>query len=98
MSKPYYGDEFTFTHPDGRQIEVRGWGDQYYAVFETLDGFTVVRDPVTGFYQYATVSGDNEELDTSPSFGGSNGRESSCNSSEPANRIRGGRIGSESAG
>jgi M6 family metalloprotease-like protein len=63
MSSPFYGEEFTFTQPDGDQIQVRGWGDQHYAVFETLDGFTVVKDPITGSYQYATVSDDGEELE-----------------------------------
>jgi len=63
MSSPFYGEEFTFTQPDGQKIEVRGWGDQHYAVFEDLDGFTIVQDPVTGFYEYATVSDDGDELE-----------------------------------
>ena len=62
MSFPFFGDEFTFTQPDGTRLPFRGWGDQHRAVFETLDGFTVVRDPVTGFYQYATLTDDTEEL------------------------------------
>lgn len=62
MSTPFYDEEFTFTQPDGTQIQVRGWGDQHHAVFETLDGFTLVKDPVTGYYQYATVGDDDDEL------------------------------------
>lgn len=62
MSAPFYGKEFTFTQPDGTQLKVRGWGNQNHAVFETLDGYTVVHDPVTGFYQYATLSEDGEDL------------------------------------
>lgn len=58
MSFPFFGEEFTFTQPDGTWLRVRGWGDQNHAVFETLDGYTVTRDPVTGFYQYATVTPD----------------------------------------
>lgn len=54
MSFPFYGEEFTFTQPDGTPFKVRGWGDQHYAVFETLDGYTVVEDPATGFYHYAS--------------------------------------------
>jgi hypothetical protein len=46
MSFPFFSKEFTFTQPDGTQFQVRGWGDQHYAVFETLDGFTVVQDRV----------------------------------------------------
>ncbi len=65
MSFPFWGEKFTFTQPDGSQIEVRGWGDQRHAVFETLDGFTIVKEPITGFYQYAALSADGEELDPS---------------------------------
>lgn len=62
MSTPFFEKEFTFTNPDGSTIQVRGWGDQHYAVFETLDGFTVVKDPATGFYKYARLSDDKSEL------------------------------------
>ncbi|MCK5059243.1 MAG: M6 family metalloprotease domain-containing protein [Candidatus Aminicenantes bacterium] len=62
MSFQFYGKEFTFTQPDGTTFKVRGWGDQHYAVFETLDGFSIVRDPNTGFYQFATLSEDGDDL------------------------------------
>ena len=64
MSFPFYDKEFTFTQPDGTQFQVRGRGDQHYAVFETLDGFTVVQDPETGFYCYARVNEDASELES----------------------------------
>lgn len=35
MSFPFFGEEFTFTQPDGTRFAVRGWGDQNHAVFET---------------------------------------------------------------
>ena len=53
MATPFRKKRFTFTQPDGSKIEVIGSGDQHYAVFETLDGYTVVRNPATGFYEYA---------------------------------------------
>lgn len=62
MSTPFFNEEFTFTNPDGSTIQVRGWGNQYYAVFETLDGFTVIQDPDTGFYKYAQLSDDKNDL------------------------------------
>jgi hypothetical protein len=62
MSYPFFGTEFTFTQPDGTTLRVRGWGDQHRAVFQTEEGYTVARDPVTGFYEYAAVSDDGEEL------------------------------------
>jgi hypothetical protein len=42
MSMPYRGTEFNFTQPDGTELRVRGWGNQYNAVFETMNGYTVV--------------------------------------------------------
>ena len=45
MSMPFINKEFTFTQPDGSQLRVRGTGDQHHAIFETLDGYTVVEDP-----------------------------------------------------
>jgi M6 family metalloprotease-like protein len=62
MCVPYDGREFTFHNPDQTVIRVRGWGDQNAAVFETLDGYTVVKDRVSGFYHYATVSSDGSDL------------------------------------
>ncbi|MBP6778082.1 MAG: M6 family metalloprotease domain-containing protein, partial [Piscinibacter sp.] len=62
MSTPFTGKTFTFTQPDGSTLEVRGWGDQHYAVFETLDGFTVTRNPATGFYELAQRAADGMAL------------------------------------
>lgn len=62
MSIPYFGKEFTFTQPDGTQFQVKGFGNQERAVFETLDGFTVVKDPDSGFFEYATVTEDGRDL------------------------------------
>lgn len=63
MPYPFYNEEFEFTQPDGTQIKLRGWGNQNYAVFETLDGFTVTKDPVTGYYEYAKLSADESFLE-----------------------------------
>ncbi len=70
MSTPFRDQEFSFTNPDGSTIQVRGSGNQYHAVFETLDGYTVVKDPDTGFFKYATLSGDKNRLvPTGPNIG-----------------------------
>jgi M6 family metalloprotease-like protein len=66
MSTQFFAKQFTFTQPDGTQIEVRGWGDQYSAVFETLDGFTLTPNPVTGFYEVAQVSADGRRFEAAP--------------------------------
>lgn len=62
MATPFSGKTFTFTQPDGSKIQLRGWGDQHYATFETLDGFTVVKNPATGFYEIAQLSNDGTAL------------------------------------
>ncbi|MEY2475087.1 MAG: hypothetical protein QOG87_402 [Actinomycetota bacterium] len=62
MPERYEGQEFTFFDPDGSEIPVRGWGNQFAAVFETLDGYTVVQDPDSRFFHYADLSPDGAEL------------------------------------
>ncbi len=53
---------FAYTQPDGTAIELWGRGDEFHAVFETLDGFTVVFDPAAKAYFYAELSDDRRGL------------------------------------
>src|SRR5262245_18510688 len=62
MSTRFSGKVFTFTQPDGSKIQLRGFGDQNYAVFETLDGYTVTKNPVTGYYEVAQLTPDGNAL------------------------------------
>ncbi|OYO29084.1 M6 family metalloprotease domain-containing protein [Janthinobacterium sp. PC23-8] len=62
MCTPFNAEEFTFVQPDGSNLTVRGWGNQYHATFEALNGYTVVENPATGFYMYAKLSDDGEQL------------------------------------
>ncbi|RWD95013.1 M6 family metalloprotease domain-containing protein [Mesorhizobium sp.] len=57
MSMPFVDQKFTFTQPDGTKIKVRGTGNQHQATFTTLDGYTVLQDPVSGFFHYAEEAG-----------------------------------------
>ena len=66
MASPFVGMTFTFTQPNGTKFEVRGWGDQHFAIFETLDGYTVVKNPSTGFFEIAQLSSDGTTLEPSP--------------------------------
>ena len=66
MPTPFFGQVFTFTQPDGSPIQLRGWGNQHYAVFETLDGYTVTRNPATGYYEVAQLSPDGDALQPAP--------------------------------
>ncbi|WP_460418836.1 M6 family metalloprotease domain-containing protein [Pseudomonas sp. microsymbiont 2] len=51
MATPYSGKSFTFTQPDGTTIELKAWGNQYFAAFETLDGKPVRKNTNTGHYE-----------------------------------------------
>ncbi len=57
-----FGEVFPFRQPDGTRIEVRVWGDEFYRVVESLDGYTLVRDPNTGAACYARLSPDGNDL------------------------------------
>ena len=62
MSTPFFNERFTFTNPDGSTFEVIGTGNQFFANFETEEGYTVVKDPQSGFYKYAQISNDQSHL------------------------------------
>lgn len=66
MSMQFRNKTFTFTQPDGSTIQLRGSGDQYHAVFETLDGYTVTRNARTGFYEVAGLAADGNTLHPAP--------------------------------
>src|SRR5215475_4926710 len=70
MATRFDGKVFTFAQPDGSTIQLRGFGDQNYAVFETLDGFTVTKNPATGFYEVAQLSADGNALQPALGAGG----------------------------
>ncbi len=50
--------------PDGKQITLKKWGDEWLAGYETLEGYTVVKDS-SGYWVYATLSLDGELIPTS---------------------------------
>lgn len=64
MPSPFVGEIFTFQNPDGSDVTLRGWGNQFAAVFETLDGYTAVKAP-DGYYEYAKLTDDGETLQPS---------------------------------
>ncbi len=62
QAAPRWGDIETLEQPDGTPIDVRIFGDEFYARVEGLDGLTLVRDPATRFVCYARLSADSAEL------------------------------------
>jgi M6 family metalloprotease-like protein len=69
MATRFNGQVFTFTQPDGSKVQLRGWGDQYYAVFETMDGYTVTKNPATGYWEVARLAPDGNALESAPTLG-----------------------------
>ena len=55
---PVDGEIFTLPQPDGSRVNVRIWGDEFYQVVESLDGYTLIRDPANSFICYARLSQD----------------------------------------
>jgi M6 family metalloprotease-like protein len=62
MPRPFVAEPFTFVQPDGSQVRLLGWGNQFRALFETPDGYTVVRDDESGYFHYAELSPDGTRL------------------------------------
>lgn len=58
---PMFGVEWKLKQPDGKFVDVRIWGDEYYQDVESPDGYTLVRDPVTNVICYAKLSADGNE-------------------------------------
>ena len=59
---PVLGRQFQLAQPDGTLVDVRIWGDEFYQVVESLDGYTLVRDPKTGEICYASLASGGAEL------------------------------------
>lgn len=59
---PRWGDIESLEQPDGTPIDVRVFGDEFYARVEGLDGLTLIRDPATRFVCYASLSADSSKL------------------------------------
>lgn len=59
---PYHGDTFLYSQPDGSTFQIRLYGDEFYAVAETLDGYTVVRDLQSGMFCYARLANDGDSF------------------------------------
>lgn len=59
---PAKGRPIHWTQPDGTELKLRVFGDDFYGRTETEDGFTVVYNQKTRAYHYATVSADGLRL------------------------------------
>ncbi|HPF41575.1 MAG TPA: M6 family metalloprotease domain-containing protein [Phycisphaerae bacterium] len=59
---PVHGKVYELRQPNGDTTPYRVWGDEFYQIVETLDGYTVIRDPDTEVICYADVSADGWEF------------------------------------
>ncbi|MGH9280825.1 MAG: M6 family metalloprotease domain-containing protein [Acidimicrobiales bacterium] len=51
-----FGEVLTFGEKDGNEVKLRVFGDEHYARYETVDGFTAVYDSEYGKYCYARIA------------------------------------------
>lgn len=63
-ARPVFGETWRLRQPDGSLVEVRIWGDEFYQVVESLDGYTLVRDDASQEICYARLSPDGERLES----------------------------------
>ncbi len=61
MAAPF-AQYFQFIQPDGTRLVLWGEGDEFYAVFETTSGYTVIFDPRQREYFYAARAADGKSL------------------------------------
>jgi M6 family metalloprotease-like protein len=53
-----FGETLIFRQDNGPDVELVVFGDEFYARYETRDGYTVVYDPDRGLYCYAVLLND----------------------------------------
>jgi M6 family metalloprotease-like protein len=53
-----FGETLIFKQDNGPDVELVVFGDEFYARYETKDGYTVVYDPDCGLYCYAILLND----------------------------------------
>jgi len=56
------GMEIEWTQPDGTKLQLRVFGDEFYARTETHDGLTVIYNPAKKAYEYAKLSPNGKDL------------------------------------
>jgi M6 family metalloprotease-like protein/uncharacterized repeat protein (TIGR01451 family) len=61
QASPAYPVVKTFEQPDGEKLMLRLWGDEFAHGWQTLDGYTVIKNPETGYWEYA-IQDRNGEL------------------------------------
>ena len=50
-----FGERLTFGQERGPEVELRVWGDEYYARYETPEGYSAIYDDAQGVFTYARL-------------------------------------------
>ncbi|MCP4455276.1 MAG: hypothetical protein GY809_27775, partial [Planctomycetes bacterium] len=86
---PYSGDILTLQQPDGREVKVRVWGDEFYQHVESLDGRTLAFDPKTLWITYAKLAvGSGEPRPGSEIYIGTAAADINLNALDPKSSTR----------
>ena len=51
-----FGELLTFSQESGADVKLRVYGDEFYARYETEDGYSVIYDQNLGRYAYALLA------------------------------------------
>lgn len=62
LAAPHNGDIFTLHQADGTTLQLKGYGDDFHGVFESMDGYAVIKDNSRGGFCYASLSADGNDL------------------------------------
>ena len=57
-ASPAAPGEFTLTQPDGSTFQAYQWGDEWNHGIETVEGYSILKDPQTGYWVYAALLSD----------------------------------------
>lgn len=55
---PHWGEVMSMEQPDGSQVDVKVFGDEFYLRVESLDGYPLTRDPKSNAICYAALNAD----------------------------------------
>lgn len=59
---PVWGKDMQLRQPDGTLVPVKIWGDEFYQIVETPDGYTLIRDPKSGVICFAVMGPDGQRF------------------------------------
>ncbi len=62
QAAPYNGQPFAYQQPDGEEITIYVWGDEFLAYGEMEDGYIVTKDSKSGFFCYAKIKPDGSDV------------------------------------